>query len=185
MQNSQTPVARKDGLVIQEMPDEVLVYDLNTNKAHCLNQTAAFVWKYCDGKNTIEDIGSLMEKELGMPVNADMVWLAVDLLNKESLLEEGLKPKFEGLSRREVIKKVGLAAAVALPVVAMLSFPQVALGVSCPSSVCGAHPACTTGGFLYCCLGTCGNTCAVPGCTQPPPNPPMRSGEITIRKGNK
>ena len=45
MDNSQYPVARKSGLVVQEMPDEVLVYDLNSNKAHCLNQTAASVWK--------------------------------------------------------------------------------------------------------------------------------------------
>ena len=50
MNNSQVPVARKQGLVVQEMPDEVLIYDLDTNKAHCLNQTAAFVWKSCDGK---------------------------------------------------------------------------------------------------------------------------------------
>lgn len=44
MNNSQQrPLARSEGLVIQEMPDEVLVYDLETNKAHCLNETAAFV----------------------------------------------------------------------------------------------------------------------------------------------
>ncbi len=53
MKHSQVPIARKEGLVIQEMPEEVLVYDLDTNKAHCLNQTAAFVWKSCDGKNSI------------------------------------------------------------------------------------------------------------------------------------
>ena len=48
--SQQRPVARQEGLVIQEMPDEVLVFDLKTNKAHCLNETAAFVWKACDGK---------------------------------------------------------------------------------------------------------------------------------------
>jgi hypothetical protein len=45
------PEARKDGLVIQDLPEEILVYDLNTNKAHCLNQTAAYVWQACDGLN--------------------------------------------------------------------------------------------------------------------------------------
>ena len=63
MNNSQVPVARKQGLVVQEMPDEVLIYDLDTNKAHCLNQTAAFVWKSCDGKNTVERIAGMLEKE--------------------------------------------------------------------------------------------------------------------------
>lgn len=43
------PMARQSGLVVQEMPDEVLVYDMDTNKAHCLNQSAAFIWKSCDG----------------------------------------------------------------------------------------------------------------------------------------
>ncbi len=56
MNSSQVPVARKEGLVIQEMPDEVLVYDLDTNKAHCLNQTAAFVCKSCNGRNSVADI---------------------------------------------------------------------------------------------------------------------------------
>jgi hypothetical protein len=31
------PLARKEGLVIQELPDEVLVYDLDRDRAHCLN----------------------------------------------------------------------------------------------------------------------------------------------------
>ncbi len=55
MKSSQVPIARKEGLVIQEMPEEVLVYDLDTNKAHCLNQTAAFVWKSCDGRNSVAE----------------------------------------------------------------------------------------------------------------------------------
>jgi hypothetical protein len=29
------PIARKQGLVIQELPDEVLVYDLDRDRANC------------------------------------------------------------------------------------------------------------------------------------------------------
>ena len=43
------PLARKEGLVIQELPVEVLVYDLDRDKAHCLNETAAMVWRKCNG----------------------------------------------------------------------------------------------------------------------------------------
>jgi len=39
------PRARKDGLVIKELVNETLVYDLERDEAHCLNQTAALVWK--------------------------------------------------------------------------------------------------------------------------------------------
>ena len=53
---------------LQEMPDEVLVFDLETNKAHCLNQTAAFVWKACDGVNSVAEIAKLFGNKLGIPV---------------------------------------------------------------------------------------------------------------------
>ena len=162
MNNLQTPIARKDGLVIQEMPDEVLVYDLNSNKAHCLNQTAAFVWKACDGTKSITEINALMEREFGENISEEMIWLAIDLLNKDNLLEQNINTKFNGLSRREVIKKVGLTTVVALPVVAMLSFPTVSLAVTCPPSICGPFSPCGAAG-VNCCRGTCADTCT-PAC---------------------
>ncbi len=170
MNNLQMPVARKENLVIQEMPDEVLVYDLDTNKAHCLNQTAAFVWRACDGTKSVNQINALMEKEFGENVSEEMVWLAIDLLEKDNLLEQAVKTNFNGLSRREVIKKVGLTTVVALPVVAMLSFPKSALAVNCPPSVCGDAPPgeCGTLG-PFCCNGVCSQTaCACGGRTQRP-----------------
>jgi hypothetical protein len=127
MKSSQIPVARKEGLVIQETTEEVLVYDLNSNKAHCLNQTAAFVWKSCNGNNSVPDITKLFEKETGSAVHEDLVWLAIDQLNEKNLMEAELSAKFAGRSRREVIKKIGLAAVVALPVVASLTAPTSAL----------------------------------------------------------
>jgi hypothetical protein len=169
MNNSQVPVARKQGLVVQEMPDEVLIYDLDTNKAHCLNQTAAFVWKSCDGKNTVKTITGLMQKEFAQKVDEDMVWLAIDQLSKESLLEAAVKTELSGLSRREVIKRIGYGAAIALPVVAMLSFPTQALAATCPASQCGTQGTACGGGELCCqvtpgvynCLvtGACPNPC--------------------------
>ena len=50
------PRARTDGLVINELTDEVLVYDLKRDKAHCLNAAAASVWKQCDGRTTVAEI---------------------------------------------------------------------------------------------------------------------------------
>jgi hypothetical protein len=134
MNNSQVPVARKDGLVIQETADEVLVYDLTTNKAHCLNQTAAFVWKSCDGRSSIEEITKRFEAETGAAVDADLVWLAIDQLNGKQLLEKDMTASFTGRSRREVIKKIGLAAVIALPVVASLSAPSSVMASS--SCIC-------------------------------------------------
>lgn len=152
MKDSQIPVARKEGMVIQEMPNEVLVYDLETNKAHCLNQTAAAVWKSCDGKNTAADITNLLAKSSGNPVEEDMIWLAIDQLNEKNLLEAPITPNFNGQTRREVIKKVGLAAVIALPLISSLAAPKAAhAGTTCPTG-----QACTTNADCpnCACIGT-------------------------------
>ncbi len=150
MKNSQVPIARKDGLVVQETADEVLVYDLKSNKAHCLNQTAAFVWKSCDGNKSVDEIVRRFESELGVRVDRDLVWLAIDQLNGKELLETKTAPRFAGQSRREAIKRVGLAAVVALPVVASLTAPTSVLASSscaCETVVdCQSQTGCVTNG---------------------------------------
>lgn len=127
MNNSQRPIARKTGLVVQEVPDEVLVYDLQSNKAHCLNKSAALVWRSCDGTNTVADIAKLVESHAGDQVTEDFVWLAIDQLSENDLLEQQIVTDFRGQSRREAIKKIGLASMVAIPVIASLVAPQSAL----------------------------------------------------------
>ena len=121
-------MARQNGIVVQEMPDEVLVYDLDSNKAHCLNSSAAQVWKSCDGTNTVADI----VKQFDGKVTEDFVWLAIDQLNENGLLANEIAPRFAGQSRRQVLKTIGLASMVAIPVIASLVAPSSAMAaVSC------------------------------------------------------
>lgn len=132
MNNPNNPLARQNGIVVQEMPDEVLVYDLDSNKAHCLNKSAAFVWKSCDGTNSVGDIVKQFEATGGGKVTEDFVWLAIDQLGENGLLSNEVAPRFHGQSRRQVLKTIGLASMVALPVIASLVAPQNALAsVSC------------------------------------------------------
>ena len=140
MKNPQNPTARNNGLVIQEMPDEVLVYDLDSNKAHCLNQTSAFVWKSCDGTNSVSDIVREFEANAGGKVSEDFVWLAIDQLKENGLMAAGTESRFAGESRRDVLKKIGLASMVALPVIASLVTPQSALAAG--SCACVNNAAC-------------------------------------------
>lgn len=145
MNSSQVPVARKQGLVVQEMPEEVLIYDLDTNKAHCLNKTAAFVWKSCDGNKSVADITKSFENDFGSTVDEDLVWLAIEQLGDKNLLNESLPTSFKGQSRREVIKKIGFAAVIALPVVASLAAPSSALASASCACVVPADCAAQTG----------------------------------------
>ena len=168
MNNSQIPMARKNGLVIQEAGDEVLVYDLERNEAHCLNRTAAFVWRSCDGKNDVRAIAALLGKEFSQKVDEDLVWLAIDQLSSERLLDAQFKLESNGISRRAVIRKIGLAAAVALPVVAMLSFPGSALAVTCAASFCGSNNPSSGCSGQYCCKVSPGvYNCQVAPCGTP------------------
>lgn len=131
---SELPRKRKAGLVVQELADEVLVYDSNSHRAHCLNWTASAVWKHCDGKTTPADMAGLMTIELDAPVAEELVWLGLDQLRKARLLETpiSLSPSpITAMSRREAMRRVGLAAAAALPVVTSIIAPKAAHAASC------------------------------------------------------
>lgn len=152
MNNPQNPVARTSGLVIQDVPDEVLVFDTETNKAHCLNKTAAMVWRSCDGTRSVSQIAELVGSQAGENVTDDLVWLAIDQLSANDLLKKPVKADFKGISRRDVIKRIGLTSMVALPVIASLIAPPTALAVgscACVASVpdcnvAGCPPTCNT-----------------------------------------
>ena len=145
------PRARKEGLVVQEMPDELLIYDLVRNKAHCLNQTAALVWKRCDGKTSVKQMVSLLGKDTEYSVDEAVVWLAFDQLAKANLLqvETGKWPGASGISRREVIRRIGIAASVSLPIVTSIIAPKAAHAINCRASGQG----CTAS--AQCCSGVC------------------------------
>lgn len=122
--NQNVPVARKDSLIVKELPDEILVYDTHRDKAHCLNSTAALVWKNCDGKRTVGELRELIEKDAGVPVPEEMVWLALDQLETFKLLEDApaIPLELSGMSRRSLVKRIGFAA-LALPVIISISAP--------------------------------------------------------------
>jgi len=58
------PKARVSDLVTSEIGEEVLVYDLKTNKCHCLNKTAYFIWQHCDGQTDVVEIANRMKDVL-------------------------------------------------------------------------------------------------------------------------
>jgi hypothetical protein len=134
----QAALARRNDLVIQELPDEVLVYDLKQHKAHCLNSAAAFVWNHCDGQTTAAEIATLMGQEWNKPISEDAVWLAFKQLDQAELLQvRPAKPETENrLSRRQVMRRLGVGAAATLPLVVSVIAPMAASAATVP-------PVCT------------------------------------------
>lgn len=143
------PQARSEGLVIQELPGEVLIYDLERDKAHCLNQTAAIIWKNCDGKTSVSQLAQILAKESGLPANDELVWLALEQLNKAKLLPDTVKPSAgkKPMTRREVMKRMGIGAAVAIPVVTSIVAPMAAQAATLltPGSPCVSPVQCQSG----------------------------------------
>lgn len=143
MKSPKYPLGRKDNIVIQELDDEILIYDLVENKAFCLNQTSAMIWQECDGTKEINGISRAVSEKLRTPVSEDVVWLALSQLKADKLLDESdsFKTPLDGLNRREVIKRVGFAANVALPVISAVIAPS---AVSAASAGCSSSAAAGT-----------------------------------------
>ena len=151
MRDSAHPRARQDGLVTRELPDELLVYDTETHEAHCLNETAAFVWRHCDGKTSVAEIARRLSAKIETEIDDDFVWLALeDLWKRQLLVGEPAPPREGKMSRSKMLRRTGMvAAAVSLPVVTSIVAPTAAQAATCvpTGSQCvpGGLPCCTGG----------------------------------------
>ena len=137
------PRSRTNNLVIRELDDETLVYDMDRDEAHCLNQTAALVWAQCDGKTTAAQAAHSLQGKLDVSVDTDLVWLAVKQLQRFHLVEASAKSP--SVSRRALVLKYA-PAALALPVIMSITAPTPAGTVSC-----GGFGALCGPGFPPCC----------------------------------
>jgi hypothetical protein len=144
------PIAREKGLVVQDLADETLVYDLERHKAHCLNRTAAAVWRLCDGKRDEAALARLLEKDLGTAADTDVVRLALRDLGRARLLQEPVAADTR-LSRRRLIQRLGQA--VALPLVVSIVSPTAAQAATCRMTQPVDPAACNAGNpnALGCC----------------------------------
>ena len=160
------PKSRQSNIVIQEFPNEILIYDLITNNALCLNQTLATVYELADGTKTASEISRVMTGRLKIFVSEDVIWLALDRLRENNLLEESaaIKIDFGGLSRREIVKKIGLASMIAIPVISSIIAPRSIEAASCVDNGgrCNFDGSFTQGS---CCSGLrCNNRSACQSC---------------------
>ena len=82
------PRIRTNRLLIQRIKDELLIYDVERNEAHCLNGIAAVVWAFCDGQRTVSEIAQQLGPDLPANAAETLVWSALDQFAERHLLEE-------------------------------------------------------------------------------------------------
>lgn len=143
------PIARNTNIVEQESGKEVLIYDLKSHRFFTLNETSAIIYKACNGVTSFADLKSKYK------FTDDLIYFTLDELKRHDLLDDYQSGHFGNLSRRAVIKRVGLASLIALPVISSLvaPLPVSAASAGCTSNAdCFANPA-----TPYCSTAT--NTC--------------------------
>jgi hypothetical protein len=165
------PLARTAEIVVQTLGKEVLVYDLRSHQAYNLNETAAAVYQACDGRTTFDELKKKHK------FTDDLIYLALDQLRDDKLIETdaSFASPFGNVSRREAIKKVGLASLVALPLISSLAAPSSAHASSLTDFLCATPggQTCTTQPecSAYCqtalnnscaCISNCCVECPIP-----------------------
>src|SRR5260370_31529334 len=126
------PVARTEGLIVEELDGDVVIYDTERNKAHALNPLAARIWKHCDGERTATDLTGLFAAD----TSDDAVANCLSQLERLHLLNAGSLGAGDRmvLSRRHLLRKVAIgaaAAAVVLPMVTSIVAPSAQAAASC------------------------------------------------------
>ena len=127
---------RRDGLLVQTVHDEVLVFNPQRNEASALNRSAALVFDLCDGTHDVDEMRRALDEAGLGPASDDAVWLALTELAEAGLVDLNVAPG-EHLGRRELLKKLGVGAAAAaaiLPVVETIGAPSAAAQGSGPST---------------------------------------------------
>lgn len=134
------PRARTEGLTVEPLDDDLLVYDLDRARAHRLNPTAALVWRHADGSRSVSELAAILRRDLDAVADENLVQCSLDRLAAAQLLEGAAARSSEAAraSRREFVRKVGAVGALSLllPVVTSIAAPtpaQAQSGGSCNS----------------------------------------------------
>jgi len=125
------PRARRDDLLIESIDEELLLYDLRSQRAHFLNASAAAIWRASDGVTPVAELALALGSEGGAEHGEALAGRILRELLERDLLEDRGDVQRRLLSRREMIERVAIPAAM-LPFVVTLSAPAPAMAQSCP-----------------------------------------------------
>ncbi len=144
---------KKEDLLLDVVGDEVLLYNLEGRRVHCLNEPAFRIWKLCNGRRTVKEMATELETNLNPEARELVVRNVINEFSHLGLVEasSGLKTV---ISRRDMARRIGIGAvaAVALPLITSVVAPTPARAATC----FGFNHACTTNS--QCCSNNCGSS---------------------------
>jgi hypothetical protein len=149
------PKARTEGVLVERVGDELVVYDQASQMGHCLSATAASVWKHCDGCLAPAEIADVLRLEL------TTVQQAVDELHGCGLLDDQADLEHRYSRREAAVKfaRVGGAGFMAPLIYSVAIAPATAAASACVANgstenLCAAGSG-QTAADARCCSGTC------------------------------
>lgn len=177
------PLARVDDLVIEELGEELLVYDTSIKNVHCLSPTVVRVWRACDGETRPEKMASQLDLS-----DAEIKQALAELDGCELLATP--VGTHGGISRRDLgVKATKVAAATAaLPLILSVAAPAAAQTQSVIQFCLAQSPAPDgTNNCNVCNENTGANTLCC--CCHAPANPPpeytsLGNNKICAPQGN-
>ena len=145
------PVVRSAGLLESQIGDELVLYDVERDRAHALNPAALTMWRACDGS---VDVAELARR---LTVDQDAIWFAFRELDRLGLLASPLPPEADErrMGRREMLRKIAVGGAIGLAVPTIISV--VAADPAAAATCRKITQTCQNGALV--CLGAPQGTC--------------------------
>ncbi|OAI38745.1 hypothetical protein AYO39_00780 [Actinobacteria bacterium SCGC AG-212-D09] len=139
--------ARTEDLAVQELGDELLIYDRTRDVAHCLTERAARVWRACEGDGaTLDELTDALAADGDIKLRAGEDAAAVAEQALAELDEKQLLAEPGGVSRRHALTKIAAvgAGALAAPLVVSAAVPRSAEAFKSPRTCIAIGSTCTT-----------------------------------------
>lgn len=123
--------ARRRDTIAQDLGHETMVFDSVRGEYHLLNPLAAFVFRHANGETAEGDLLTLAREQFGSELGTTDIELAVDELQRVSLLEapETRRAARPAISRRDAARRMA-ALALSAPLVTSLLAPEPAMAAS-------------------------------------------------------
>lgn len=142
----------RPGLLRHELDGQVLIYDAREDRVHLLDTTTGHVFELLEqGGRTRDGIVSELATRMNTIESESLLQLSLDELRKADLLDDvsATVPALSDITRRELIRKVGLAGAAAflVPAIATLTATPAQAQASCIAQ----NQTCLRGGAISCC----------------------------------
>ncbi len=154
----ENPVAKSENLLVEEVAGELVIYDTSTDRAHCLNESAAAIWRHCDGTRSVEKLANHLFPKLEPSDATQIVRVGIERLRRRRLINGAtVAGQPVDPSKRQMLKKIAILAATAgivTPIVSSIIAPTPASAASQggPGTPCTDSFECFSG---FCIAGLC------------------------------